>query len=198
MEIAINAMTPHALVQTPSQGRPLQYLDPPYQLYAAVIVLTRYHHWYDLGTKLLSLPLIPKQIQMVRRRQLKSFALERSRTRWLEHRLTPWWVFPQMFRDIFLNRSKGCMVPSMTSSLVCREAQFGEEEQALESILSRELLNWKNIWLHTKNYVCIWVSLREEIFYFCRRPWVPTEFLFLMQQLQSQTLCKDQKWPLPP
>jgi len=68
MEIAINAMTPHALVQTPSQGRPLQYLDPPYQLYAAVIVLTRYHHWYDLGTKLLSLPLIPKQIQMVRRR----------------------------------------------------------------------------------------------------------------------------------
>ncbi|KAG2584033.1 hypothetical protein PVAP13_6KG266606 [Panicum virgatum] len=87
MEIVTNAMTLHALEQVPFQG-----------------------------TKFLSLRLIQKLLQNTNRRQLRSSASERLPMKWLDQQLTALWLLAQMFRDLFLNRSKECMVPDMTSA----------------------------------------------------------------------------------
>ena len=102
---------------------------------------------------------------MARKRQLRSFVLGQSQKKWLDYQLTALWAFPQMFRDMFLNKLEGYMVPSLISSSACPEVLFEEEEPVSGLILSQELQSWKNRRLPNCHHVCICFCLGNAIFF---------------------------------
>ena len=135
------------------------------QIYGVAVVLTRCGYWENSGTKLLSLPLNQRLLRMQKRRQLRSFVLGLLQKKWLDYQLTTLSAFPQMYRDMSLNRSKGCMVPGLISSSVCPEAPFEEGKQLLELILSQELLTSKSSSLKNHKHVCIYLCLVNYAFF---------------------------------